>query len=566
MLLMFFFALWLAGERLVPLKMLPFDNKKEFQVVIDMPEGTTLERTNAAARALGEVLRSAPEVTDFEVYSGIASAMDFNGLVRHYYLRRGPNVADIRVNIVGKNERAQQSHEIVLRLRHEIEAVAQQWNANVKVVETPPGPPVISTVTAEVYGNPSAPYKRLQSAALVVAERLRHEPLVVDIDTTVEADETKWMFVTDKEKAALSGIATEDIGQTAQLALDGMTVTQLHASGEVNPLAIILRVPREIRSSVDDLRALYVKGRPGYVQVREAGGLRAAPIPIVQLGELGHFEKTVQDQTIYHKNLQRVAYVFAEMAGRAPAEAIIDTIADERPADSTVPPYGAPRPLAERTYFNNGGGEPWTMPPQTHSVWSGEGEWQVTLDVFRDLGIAFGIACVGIYVLLVFQTNSYFMPLILMISIPLTMIGIMPGFWLLNRVSATTVGGFPNPVFFTATAMIGMIALSGIAVRNAILLIEFAHERLRDGHELRDALLSCGAVRFRPIFLTAGAAMLAAWPITLDPIFSGLAWALIFGLFVSTLFTLVVIPVTYDLVYRDREGHGVKPRPTEMSQ
>jgi multidrug efflux pump subunit AcrB len=563
MTILFLGALWLAGARLVPLKMLPFDNKNEFQIVIDMPEGTTLERTDAAARALAEVLRAVPEVTNFQVYSGLASPMDFNGLVRHYYLRQGPHVADIRVNLVHKHHRAHQSHELVLRLRRDLQATAEQWGASIKIVETPPGPPVISTITAEIYGDTGVPYSRLQEAALAVAERLRREPLVVDVDTTVEAEQTQWAFLTDKEKAALSGIATEDIGKTVQLALEGMTATQLHTPGEVNPLSIVLRLPRVERSSVEDLRTLYLKGRPGYVQRREAGGLRAAPIPLVQLGELGRFWKSTGERTIYHKNPQRVAYVFAETAGRAPAEAIVDVIADERGAGTHASAAAVPRDLDRRSYFRRGGGDPWALPSGTRAEWSGEGEWQITLDVFRDLGIAFALACLGIYVILVYQTGSYFMPLILMISIPLTMIGIMPGFWLLNQVGTHDVGGFPNPVFFTATAMIGMIALSGIAVRNAILLIEFAHESLRRGEPLRTALLTCGAVRFRPIFLTAGTAMLAAFPITLDPIFSGLAWALIFGLFVSTAFTLLVIPVTYDLVYRNRPGHGVGMRADE---
>jgi len=346
-----------------------------------------------------------------------------------------------------------------------------------------------------------------------------------------------------------------------RLALDGLPATRLHVSGEANPLDVVLRLPRATRSSVEDLRAIYLKGRPGYTQVQEAGGLRTAPVPVVQLGELGTFSTTAADKTIYRKDLQPVAYVFAETAGRAPAEAIIDVTADELPAGST-PGAAAPRAVAGRTYFRNGGGSPWALPEGTRAVWSGEGEWQITLDVFRDLGIAFGMACLGIYVLLVYQTGSYAMPLILMISIPLTVIGIMPGFWLLNHLTSRPVGDFPTPVFFTATAMIGMIALSGIAVRNAILLIEFVHERLKEGQNLHDALLGSGAVRFRPIVLTSGAAMLGAWPITLDPIFSGLAWALIFGLAVSTAFTLLVIPVTYDLVYRNREGHGV-PREAE---
>jgi len=284
-------------------------------------------------------------------------------------------------------------------------------------------------------------------------------------------------------------------------------------------------------------------------------------VPSVRLAELGRFEARPAEQTIYHKNLRRVAYVYGETVGRAPAEAIIDLGADFRPelearAEGAAPPE--PRPLSERSYLSNGGGDPWTVPTGTEVVWNGEGEWQITLDVFRDLGIAFGAAVLGIYLLLIYQTGSYAMPLILMISIPLTMIGIMPGFWLLNRLTGGVVDGYPDPVFVTATAMIGMIALSGIAVRNAILLIEFVHVALAEGVALRAALLQAGAVRSRAIVLTAGTAMLAAIPITLDPIFSGLAWALIFGLSVSTVFTLFVVPVTYDLVYRKKPGHGLK--------
>ncbi len=554
--LLFVLAVGLAALRWVPLKMLPFDNKNELQLVIDMPEGTTLERTDGAARALADAVRGFPEVVDVTIFSGVASAMDFNGLVRHYYLRRDPHQAEIRINLAPKRRRAAQSHAIALRLRPAIAAVAAAWGANVKLVESPPGPPVIATIVAEIYGDALRPYADLQAGALALAERLRREPLVVDIDTSVEAPRRQLRFTLDKEKAALSGVATDDVAQTVGLALDGLTATQLHVAGEVHPLDIVLRLPRAARSAAADLGAMYVRGRPGYVQRREAGGLRAAPVPIVQLGELGRFEERAAESTIYHKDLARVAYVFADTAGRAPAEAILDVIADETAGAPVIPP-AAPRPLSARTYFSNGGGDGWAREPATEVVWRGEGEWQITLDVFRDLGIAFGVACFGIYVLLVYQTGSYIMPLILMISIPLTVIGILPGFWLLNRVGGAPVGDLPNPVFFTATAMIGMIALSGIAVRNAILLMEFVQERLREGQALRDALLDSGAVRFRPIFLTAAAAMLAAVPITLDPIFSGLAWALIFGLFVSTAFTLVIIPVVYDLVYRHRPGHGV---------
>lgn len=559
---LFIGAFWLAAARLVPLKMLPFDNKNEFQVVIDMPEGTTLERTDAAARALADVFRTVPEVVDVTLYSGLGSPMDFNGMVRHYYLRQGGNVADIRVNLLAKEERVQQSHEILLRLRDRLESVAAEWDAKIKLVEAPPGPPVISTIVAEIYGDPDMPYKTLQQSTLAVAERLSREPLVVDIDTTVEVDQPKLVFDIDKEKAALSGVSTEDVASTIELALAGLPASRMQIETEVNPLSIVLRLPKSLRSSVEDLGSLYVKGRQGIAQTREHGGLRAAPIPLVQISELGTFHETVEDQTIYHKNLQRVAYVFAELAGRAPAEAIIDCQFDHRPgvAPSELPANEL-RPMEVRSYLANGGGDYWTTPAGTNIVWNGEGEWQITLDVLRDLGLAFAAACLGIYILLVYQTGSYFMPLILMISIPLTMIGILPGFWLLNQIGVRTVAEFPSPVFFTATAMIGMIALSGIAVRNAILLIEFVHEALKKGEALFPALLASGAIRFRPIFLTAGTAMLAAWPITLDPIFSGLAWALIFGLFVSTAFTLLIIPVTYNLVYRNRPGHGLPVQP-----
>ncbi len=554
---LFAWAGWLAMARKVPLKMLPFDNKNEFQIIVDMPEGTTLETTDAVACALADYLRTVPEVRNFQTYAGTASAMDFNGMVRHYYLRSGPNVADIRVNLVHKKERIHQSHDLALRLRRDLERIARERGANIKLVELPPGPPVISTVTAEVYGEPHHSYSEIQQAARVVRSRLEREALVVDVDDSIEDDQVKYVYHTDKEKAALAGISTEEIARTLRMALGGATVGLLHARGEVNPLPIEVRAPRRLRSSVEELSRIKVKG----AAAPAAGG--SAPPPLVSLGEIGHFEEVREDKTIYHKNLERVAYVFAEMAGRAPAEAILDIQAD-RAADETAAAarraaFPRPRPAASRTYLSNGAGDPWILPPEYRVEWAGEGEWNITVRVFRDLGLAFAAACIGIYLLLVYQTASYFMPLILMISIPLTMIGIMPGFWILNLAATEPVGGFPNPVFFTATAMIGMIALSGIAVRNAILLIEFVHEALKRGQPLREALIQSGAVRFRPILLTAGSAMLAAWPITLDPIFSGLAWALIFGLAVSTTFTLLLIPVVYWMVYEKRPGHGLPP-------
>ncbi|MBW2274958.1 MAG: efflux RND transporter permease subunit [Deltaproteobacteria bacterium] len=558
--LLFGVAILLGAWRMVPLKMLPFDNKAEFQVLLNGPEGMTLERTDAVLRALAEELRAAPEVRDFQLYTGFASPMDFNGMVRHYFLRRAPELAEIRVRLVGKRAREMQSHAIVVRLRDRLEAIADQHGVRLALVEVPPGPPVLSTIVGEIYGEPQVPYARLREAALVLAERLEREPLVSDVDTSVEADRERLLFVTDQEKAALSGVATEDVTRTLSLALAGLDATQLHVPGEANPLPVRLRVARAERSGDEHLSALTLKGRPGVTKLREGGGLRDAPIPLVRMGELGELRSLPAEKTIYHKNLERVAYVYADTVGRAPAEAIVDVQADELPPGSAAATGAsvAARPLAARSYFANGGGDPWSLPAGTRVVWTGEGEWKITVDVFRDLGIAFGAALVGIYLLLVYQTGSYAMPLILMISIPLTMIGIMPGFWLLNLLAGGEVGGYPDPVFFTATAMIGMIALAGIAVRNAILLIEFVHVALAGGMSLRDALLRAGAVRTRAIVLTAGTAMLAAIPITLDPIFSGLAWALIFGLSVSTVFTLFVVPVTYDLVYRDRPGHGLR--------
>lgn len=564
---LFGLAASLMALRAVPLKLLPFDNKSELQILVDPPEGTTLERTDAIVRRLGEVLRHAPEVRDFETYTGLASPMDFNGMVRHYYLREGPHVAEIRVNLIGKRAREMQSHEIALRLRGALEAVAKAEGARIAIVEVPPGPPVLATITAEVYGAAEIPYERIRQAARQVEARLAQEAGVGDVDSSVEDDSERLVFVTDKEKAALSGVATDDIAQTVQLALSGLDAARLHVPGEVNPLFIQLRLPRPMRSGEQPLLGIAVKGRPGIVKIRESGGLREAPIPVVRLGELGQFERRPAEKAVYHKDLRRVAYVYAEPVGRAPADVVADVVADLSPpsvsATSESGGKTTPRPLAGRTYFSSGGGIPWDIPEGTTVSWFGEGELNITRDVFRDLGIAFGVALIGIYLILVYQTGSYAMPFILMISIPLTLIGIMPGFWLLNLLTGAPVAGHPNPTFFTATAMIGMIALAGIAVRNAILLIEFLHVRLARGLPLRRAILEAGAVRTRPILLTAGPAMLAAVPITLDPVFSGLAWALIFGLFVSTAFTLLVVPMTYYWVYRNRPGHGLPVRATE---
>ena len=496
--------------RLVPLKMLPFDNKNEFQIVVDMPEGTTLEATDAVVRQFEDYLRTVPEVTHFVTYTGNASPMDFNGLVRHYYLRKGPHLADIRVSLADKSRREQQSHAIVLRLRKDLEEIARENRADIKLVETPPGPPVLSTLVAEIYGDKDVSYRQLITGADHVKTIMAAEPFVTDIDDSTEADRDRIDFVVDKEKAALHGVSTQQIIQALRIALSGDTPATVHLPLERQPLMINTILPRHKRS--------------GEVQLSQIP-LKSATGAMVPMAELVTPVRVAQQQPIYHKNLERMVFVTGEMAGRAPGEAVLD--------------------MMKQLKSN-------PMPAGTRAQWAGEGEWKITLRVFRDMGIAFAAALTGIYILLIVQTGSFFMPLLIMMAIPLTLIGAMPGFWLLNLITGKTVGGFADPVFFTATGMIGMIALGGIVIRNAIVLIEFIQDALKQGTPFEEAILQSGAIRMRPILLTAATTALGAWPITLDPIFSGLAWTLIFGLLASTVFTLVVIPVTYYALYRDK--------------
>jgi len=496
-------AMSLFASGAIPLKMLPYDNKSELQVVLDLPEGATLEATDAVVRELERYLATVPEVTDFESYVGTASPIDFNGLVRRYGLRRAPNLADVRINLVGKAHRAQQSHAIGLRLRRDLEAIAGRHGAALKIVEVPPGPPVLATLVAEVRGPASIPYDGLIAAARDLGRRLVSQARLVDVDDLAETEHPRLDFLLDKEKAALHGVATTDVVRSLRLALAGADAATVHEPHERTPLRLVVRLDRGRRSGAAELSRLQVKGRGG---------------SLVPLAELGDFVERVEDQPIFHKDLERVVYVTADVAGRPPVDAILTM----------------ERELADRP-----------LPPGVGAEWAGEGEWKITVDVFRDLGIAFAAALVGIYVLLVVETRSFAMPLLMMIAIPLGAIGIAPGFWLLNLVAGDIVGGYPDPVWFTATAMIGMIALAGIVVRNAIILIDFIRTREQAGVPLAEAIADSGAQRLRPIVLTAGAALLGAWPITLDPIFSGLAWSLIFGLLASTAFTLVVVPVAY---------------------
>ena len=545
-------AMGLAVFRKVPLKMLPFDNKNELLLVLDLPEGTTLERTDAAVRDLERQLATIPEVVDFTSYVGLASPMDFNGLVRHYYLRQGSNVAELRLNLVEKNSRSQQSHSLGLRERDAWTAIAAAHHARLKVVETPPGPPVLSTLVAEVRGRPDSTYDDLVDAAEIIRRRLEVEPGVVDVDDTVQANQTKWRFVVDKEKAAINGVSVEDIARTIRMSVSGADTGTMSDPNDRQPVAIELRLPRPLRSNMDLLNEVRLRGPSG------------ATVP---LAEIGTWEEDTVDQTIYHKDLEPVVYVTAEAAGRPPADVVVDLLADRGSFDA--PPGGAahadggwvassePGPIQGRSFIRRGSGVQWATPPGIDVSFIGEGELKITLEVFRDLGAAFGVALVAIYIILVAQTSSFIIPAVVMLAIPLTVLGVMPGFWLLNAITGGTVGGYADPTFFTATGMIGMIALAGIVTRDSIILVDFIHLSLRRGRSLFDAIMESRVVRLRPILLTAGAAMLSAVPIAIDPIFSGLAWSLIFGLFASTVFTLFVIPVAYWLVYANKPGHGL---------
>lgn len=501
-------SMLLAVFKLVPLKLLPFDNKNELQIVIDMPEGTTLEQTDGVVRSFEEYLKKVKEITNTVSYVGMSSPIDFNGLVRHYYLRKGANIADIRINLVEKNRRKYNSHELGLKLRTDLEKIASDHQANIKIVEVPPGPPVISTLTGEVYGDPDRSYADLINGAKHIKKIMADESFVVDIDDMAETRHDEIDFELDKEKIALHGVTAETVLLSIRMALCGATPATVHSKNSRSPLLVKIILSEPDRSGIVSLTQLPIKTATG---------------DMVPLAELIKPVTTASMQPIFHKNLERVVYVTGETAGRAPAEAILGMMSQLK-------------------------NDP--MPKGTMVNWAGEGEWKITISVFRDMGIAFAAALLGIYKLLVIQSNSFFMPVLIMMTIPLALLGIMPGFFLLNVVTADQIGGFANPVFFTATSMIGMIALGGIVIRNSLVLIEFIQSALDEGMPLKEAILSSGAVRMRPIVLTAFTTAIGAVPITFDPVFSGLAWALIFGLVASTVFTLVIIPVTYYALYR----------------
>jgi len=494
----------LVVYEMVILKMLPFDNKSEFQVVVDMPEGTPVEDTNRVLNALSDRLMAEPGVTHVQSYAGTASPINFNGLVRQYYLRREAHMGDIQVNLVDKDHRQRQSHEIALSLRQPLQAIGERLGANVKVVEVPPGPPVLSPLVAEIYGLTE---EGRRQAARDVAEIFRTTDEVVDVDTTIEAPQRKLVLKVDRQRAARLGVSQATLARAVNTVVRGEDASYLHEDHAGEPVPVRLELSEGDKSDLDTLTGVRVRSRSGQ---------------LVPLGEVAAFHETTRDPAIHHKDLLPVVYVTGDVAG--------DT-------DSPLYAMGAiavalgEQPVMQDQLLE----QHFIAQPENPYRWSlkWDGEWQITYETFRDMGIAYAVGLVLIYLLVVAQFRSYAVPLIIMAPIPLTIIGIMPGHALLDRQ-------------FTATSMIGMIALAGIIVRNSILLVDFIRQEVKDkGADLQEAVIRAGAVRARPIVLTALAAMLGATFILDDPIFSGLAVSLIFGILVSTLLTLVVIPVVY---------------------
>ncbi len=492
--------------RMVKVKMLPFDNKSEFQVIIDMPEGTTLEQTALVTKDIVSYLNTVPEVTNYQYYVGTNAPINFNGLVRHYYLRRGANVADIQVNLVDRSDRDEQSHAIVKRVRPAIQEIARKHNSRVKIAEVPPGPPVLSTLVAEVYG---PDYKQQIEAARKIREIFEQTPGVVDVDWLVEDDQVVYSMIVDKEKAALTGVNTQQVAHTLRIALHGSEIGLLHDANEIEPVGIELRLDRKYRSSIENLANVSVRSQTGQM------------IPI---SDLVTIKKKFEDKSIYRKNLKRVVYVTGDVAGEAesPVYALLDM--DKEIAKLELPQGYAINPLYTKEPF---------LEENIAMKW--DGEWQITYEVFRDLGAAFGVVLIIIYLLIIGWFQSFKVPLVMMVAIPLSLVGIIPGHWI-------------HGAFFTATSMIGMIALAGIMVRNSVLIIDFIQLRLDDGLPLKQAVIEAGAVRTRPILLTAGTVVIGAIVILFDPIFQGLAISLMWGAFASTVLTLGLVPLIYYMV------------------
>ena len=503
----------------VKVKMLPFDNKSEFQVVIDMPEGTTLEQTASVTREIGAVVAEVPEVVNYQMYVGTASPYNFNGLVRHYFLRRGANVADLQVNLAPKESRKAQSHEIATRVRPAIQAVASRHGARVKVAEVPPGPPVLQTLVAEVYG---PDYEGQVEVARKVREILEKSEGVVDVDWYVEDDQPRFRFEVDPVKAGQNGVSTEQVAATLRLAVEGVNVGLLHQPGEKEDVPIVLRLPRTERSRIESLKQVRVAGRQGN---------------LVPLGELVRVREETAEKSIYHKNLMPVVYVTGDVAGKveSPVYAILSINKEldrlRLPGGGKLDRYVASQPETDRNVAMK---------------W--DGEWHITYEVFRDLGLAFAAVMVLIYILVVGWFQSFRTPITIMAVIPFSLVGILPAHGLMGA-------------FFTATSMIGFIAGAGIVVRNSIILVDFAELRLSQGMPLDQAVIDAGAVRFRPMLLTAAAVIVGASVILFDPIFQGLAISLMAGEVASLLLSRMTVPILFFISESRKHRHS---NPTEI--
>jgi multidrug efflux pump subunit AcrB len=496
-------AMLLVPLKLARVKMLPFDNKSELQVVIDTPEGTSLEETGAATREISEYLKSVPEVLNYQLYVGTSAPFNFNGLVRHYFFRTGSNQADIQVNFVTKDERKAQSHDIAKRIRPAIQAIGDKWNARAKIVEIPPGPPVLSTLVAEIYGPDLDRQIAIGADIKKIFERTRD---VVDVDWYVEADHKKYVFNVDKEKAAFSGIDTDVISQTAHAVLNGSVAGLAHIAKEREPVELVVQAPLPLRSGVERLREISLVSPGGHP---------------VSLAELVNAKETNEDISIYRKNLKRVVYVVGDVAGseESPVYPILKMGREIKkmklPEGYELAQYSSIQPWLENRYSMK---------------W--DGEWHITYEVFRDLGIAFAAVLILIYVMVVGWFKSFLVPLVILAPIPLSLIGILPGHAIMGA-------------FFTATSMIGFIAGAGIVVRNSIILVDFIDLKIAEGVPLEEAVIQAGIIRFRPMLLTAAAVVVGASVILFDPIFQGMAIALMFGEEAATLLSRTMVPVLY---------------------
>jgi len=494
----------------VVVKMLPFDNKNEFQVVIDMPEGTTLERTTAVTKEIAQYLSNKPEVVNYQNYIGTSAPITFNGLVRHYDMRGGSNMADIQVNLLHKEDRDLQSHDIAKAMRPDIQKIAKKYGANVKIIEVPPGPPVLSTLVAEIYG---PDYKEQIKVANQVKTILENTTDIVDIDWMVEDNQTEYKLEVDKEKAMLNGIAPQQVVGNLTYLLKEYPVSNLYDENSNDNVGIVLSLDDKDKTSLQDIQNLKIKGSQGNM---------------IQVSDLVKVVQDTLQKTIYRKDQKRVVYVTADMAGalESPVYAILGM--NEKLTKMNVP----------KGYKVN---ELYMEQPTDESDFTvkWDGEWQITLEVFRDLGVAFLVVIVIIYMLIVGWFQNFKTPMVMMLAIPLSLIGIVLGHWMLSA-------------YFTATSFIGMIALAGVMVRNSVLLIDFIEIRLNEGVPLKQAIIEAGAVRTTPILLTTGAVVIGASIILFDPIFQGLAISLVFGAVVSTVLTLLVVPVIYYITERKK--------------